>query len=416
MLALLQHQYSTLPLLVDESTCKDRVWIVTGSNNGLGLETARRLVSLGSARVIMGVRSPERGREALRDIESTTGVKGVGEVWPVDMADAASVVSFCARAERELPRLDGVIENAAGALGNWVVLGGPGKPGQPAMPPMEATLAVNVVGTFLMAVLLLPHLRDSGRRHGTQPVLDIVASDLGFMRGDVDIVRVKRDAIFDDFNDQKRWSMGGTDRYALSKLLEVFLVRHLAGLAPVEQTGVVINTLSPGLCVTGLVRYSDLKSKILVGGMRAVCGRSAEWGSRTLLSSLVAGKKSHGTFMAYAEIHEYVLPPGHWHDMSLVLTNVQRLCARVGYRQERTRVWQAALGPAGGDPRRDSARVRGACVGSQVGCLELNALSFAGYMGNNVAMYGQVVSSLCAYSSIVYASMCSAVSASSPSA
>jgi retinol dehydrogenase-12 len=84
---------------------------VTGANVGLGKEAARHFVRLRASKVILACRSVAKGEEAKRDIESTTRRTGVLEVWPLDLADYASVKSFATRAEG-LERLDVVLENA----------------------------------------------------------------------------------------------------------------------------------------------------------------------------------------------------------------------------------------------------------------------------------------------------------------
>ena len=45
-----------------------------------------------------------------------------------------------------------------------------------------------------------------------------------------------------------------SDRYNVSKLLEVFTVRHIARNHPVSQLHVTVNTLTPGLCESELIK------------------------------------------------------------------------------------------------------------------------------------------------------------------
>ena len=47
--------------------------IITGSNVGLGLETARHVVRLGASKLILACRSTVEGEAAQRDIEESTG-------------------------------------------------------------------------------------------------------------------------------------------------------------------------------------------------------------------------------------------------------------------------------------------------------------------------------------------------------
>lgn len=141
--------------------------IVTGANVGLGREAARHFCRLGAARVILACRDLDKGRAAGADIEASTSRTGVVEAWQVDLGSFESVRDFCRRAETELDRLDVVVENAGVAIGTYVECDG----------GFESTIAVNVVSTFLMALLLLPVLRKTAARHNVEPRLVVVSSD-----------------------------------------------------------------------------------------------------------------------------------------------------------------------------------------------------------------------------------------------
>lgn len=45
----------------------------------------------------------------------------------------------------------------------------------------ESTITVNVVSTFLLALLLLPKLQESGNRFNTIPTLTVVSSEMHFV-------------------------------------------------------------------------------------------------------------------------------------------------------------------------------------------------------------------------------------------
>lgn len=153
--------------------------IVTGSNTGLGFEAARHFVRLGAARVILAVRSIEKGNAAREDIErSQPGpIKegAVVEVWELDLSRYASVVAFGERCVRELDRLDVVVENAAKLTHTFSRAEGAGN--------RESTIAVNVVSTMLLALFLLPKLRETAVRFGKECVLTFTGSFTHFMTG-----------------------------------------------------------------------------------------------------------------------------------------------------------------------------------------------------------------------------------------
>lgn len=153
---------------------------MTGANVGLGREAARHFCRLGAARVILACRDLDKGRAAGADIEASTSRPGVVEAWQVDLGSFESVRGFCRRAEGELDRLDVVVENAGVAIGTYVECDG----------GFESTIAVNVVSTFLMALLLLPVLRRTAAVHNVEPRLVVVSSDAHlFVRANPKILR-----------------------------------------------------------------------------------------------------------------------------------------------------------------------------------------------------------------------------------
>lgn len=154
--------FVTLPYPTKQFT--GQAIIVTGSNSGLGYEAAHHFVRLNAEKVILAVRNPERGETAKKSIEKSTGRTSVVEVWQLDLASYESVKQFAARAEG-LKRLDIVMENA-GILTNKFTT----------MEDNESTITTNVISTFLLALLLLPKLRETAVKFNVLPRLVIVAS------------------------------------------------------------------------------------------------------------------------------------------------------------------------------------------------------------------------------------------------
>jgi NAD(P)-dependent dehydrogenase (short-subunit alcohol dehydrogenase family) len=193
-------QYKKLPVLVEPGTCSGKVYIVTGANSGLGLETARHLVRGSAEKVIMACRNVAAGKQARADIERTTGRVGVADVWPLDLASTASVQAFAKRAYKELERVDGLIENAGVFLDKFETVEG-----------FETTIAVNVVNTIFLGVLMMPKLIESAKRFGNLPHLVFVVSALG-VQMEKELAKSKSGSkIFDGLNNPKLASMD--DRY-----------------------------------------------------------------------------------------------------------------------------------------------------------------------------------------------------------
>lgn len=106
---LLKTQLTYHPPLVT-SSFEGQTIICTGGNAGLGKDAIRQMLELKAGKIIMAVRSISKGETARQELERT-GRKGVIEVWPIDLANYASVIAFAERANG-LDRLDAVIANA----------------------------------------------------------------------------------------------------------------------------------------------------------------------------------------------------------------------------------------------------------------------------------------------------------------
>lgn len=143
--------------------------IVTGSNNGLGLEAARHFIRLNAEKVILAVRSPEKGEAAKMSIEVSAKRHGVVEVWRLDMSSYASVKEFAKKAET-LKWIDVLLLNAGVSLSTYRVL-----------EDNEATITINVVSTIVLALLLVPKLRETASTYTTTPHISIVTSVLHYL-------------------------------------------------------------------------------------------------------------------------------------------------------------------------------------------------------------------------------------------
>ena len=91
--------------------------------------------------------------------------------------------------------------------------------------------------------------------------------------------------------------------------MEMLVVRSMAARLPVAQSGVIINLVQPGLCTTELDRNASWSKWMEIKIMRAMAGRTAEQGSRTLLHAAVVGEESHGSLASDCELKRLVTLP-----------------------------------------------------------------------------------------------------------
>jgi retinol dehydrogenase-12 len=135
----------------------------------MGLEAARYFVRLSAAKVIIAVRSLSKGEAAKISIEKSENRVDVVEVWELDLSSYASVKSFATKANT-LERLDVVVGNAGMYSFDFAMA-----------EDNERTITVNVVSTFLLALMLLPKLRETSVEFKKEVVLTFTGSFVHYM-------------------------------------------------------------------------------------------------------------------------------------------------------------------------------------------------------------------------------------------
>ncbi|MCE9648397.1 MAG: SDR family NAD(P)-dependent oxidoreductase [Parvibaculum sp.] len=201
---------------------KGKTAIVTGGASGLGVETVRTLAAAG-ARVVMPVRSRQRGEEVAADIRASTGNKAV-EVADMDLADYASVRAFADGFVKSSAALDMLINNAGiMATPERRIMGG-----------IESQFGTNHLGHMLMTGRLAGALAKGARV--------VALSSIGHRRSPVK---------FDDPNFETtpydKWEAYGQSKTADS-LFAIELNRRL------EPKGINAYAVHPGGIMTNLQR------------------------------------------------------------------------------------------------------------------------------------------------------------------
>ena len=118
-----------------------RVYIVTGANSGVGLETTRQLVRQGG-HVVMACRRVEAGEEEAKTFQ---GLKGSWEVMRLDLVELQSVRDFVKMFSSSHEGLDGLVCNAGAVF--------MGKEATYTVDGFERTIGVNYLAHFLLTEL-----------------------------------------------------------------------------------------------------------------------------------------------------------------------------------------------------------------------------------------------------------------------
>ena len=242
-----------------------------------------------AARIIIACRSISKGEEAKSRLEQVHARTGVLSVWELDLTSYDSIKNFAARATAELDRLDVLICNAGINYPRLKLING-----------LESQVAVNAVSTFLLALLLLPKLKQTASEHNeSTPHLAIVSSDV-HMAVTLDKQHRNRDIpLLAQLSDKRNFS--GPLSYPMSKLLDVLLTFQLAKHVG-EDYPVIINTMNPGLCKSELTRHAPSAPIAFTNAIFRA--REPEVGVRSYIFGVSAGKEFHGKYISEAALGE----------------------------------------------------------------------------------------------------------------
>jgi NAD(P)-dependent dehydrogenase (short-subunit alcohol dehydrogenase family) len=194
--------------------------VVTGGSQGMGKEVARELARLGAA-VIIVARDPARTREAIADIEATTGSRSVRFVQ-ADLASLDAVRRAAAEIRESHPVLDILVNNAGGHFLRRLE----------SADGIEQSWAINFAAPFLFTNLLIDSILAS-----TAGRVVNVASNA--MSKTLTMADLKRDGGFDSWR-----------AYGEAKLCLVMFTYDLA--RRLADSRVTVNCLHPGLVATSV--------------------------------------------------------------------------------------------------------------------------------------------------------------------
>lgn len=106
-------------------------------------------------------------------------------------------------------------------------------------------------------------------------------------------------------NDEKRF--GFVKQYGRSKVLQLFAIRQLA--ARTSSSRIIMVAVCPGPCDTSLASSPGTRSAIMEKirmFVAKILSRSAEEGSRTIVSATTLGANAHGGFWSNDMLQTYV--------------------------------------------------------------------------------------------------------------
>jgi NAD(P)-dependent dehydrogenase (short-subunit alcohol dehydrogenase family) len=239
------------------SELQGKICLVTGSNSGIGKETARDLAKMG-ATVVMVVRSKERGEKSQKEIVKQSGNSSV-DLMICDLSSMESIRQFSEEFKKKYKRLDVLVNNAGAVFSRREVT----------PEGFERTFAVNYLGPFLLTHQLLNLLKSSAPSR-------IINVSSGLAKdGKVNLDDLQGENI----TGKKSVSHARSPFYANTKLMLILYTYELA--RRLKGSGVTANVLLPGFTATNLGKNSgSLRSSIMFKMVRPM-QQSAKKGAET---------------------------------------------------------------------------------------------------------------------------------------
>jgi len=198
---------------------QDKVVMVTGATDGIGLVTAHQLANMGAEVIVVG-RDAEKGNKVIEEIARSSGNERVS-LMIADLSSLQQVRQLAQTFNKEHTRLD-VLVNNAGAIFTKRLESVDG---------YEMTFALNHLNYFLLGNLLLDTLKTSA------PSRLINVSSAAHHGQTID---------FDDIENRRNYQ--GARAYGQSKLANILFTKALA--KRLKGTHVTTNAMHPGFVAT----------------------------------------------------------------------------------------------------------------------------------------------------------------------
>lgn len=282
-LGYLIHSSRFEPIVTDLT---DRTVVITGSTGGLGLETASSLARLGARVAIIG-RDEEKIASAAEEVAVVAGT------YCADLSSMAEVRQVATKLLDDLPRIDALINNVGTLFPERQVTA----------EGLEATLATNLAGQFLLTNLLIPELA----RSSPSRIINVSS-------GGMYTTRIQPDNLNSVVGDYS-----GAAAYARTKRGQVILTEMWA--QRLEGHRVSVNSMHPGWVRTaGVANSLPVFNKVMWPFLR-----STRQGADTIvwLASAAEPSVDSGKF---------------WFDRRPVTTHLSNATQET--EQERARLWE----------------------------------------------------------------------------
>ncbi|KAK7957075.1 NAD(P)-binding protein [Apiospora aurea] len=256
--------------------------LVTGANSGLGYAAAVKYAALGASLLILALAIE-------REVGEETKTKSKLEIVPLVLELSSFAPSSTASASASPDqKLDVVLLSAGVALPDF----------RTSADGYEMTTLVNVLSNTLLALLLLPKLRpavSSGETSSPPHLCFLNSLASHVVEPEMLPPSGSGQTLLGRLNDRAKFDV--TRHYYLAKLAAWFAIRGMIEHPPQNirtRGNVIINACCPGMCRTNMQRDFPLVKRLMAKVSLLPLSRSAEEGSRSLISATGLGPESNG--------------------------------------------------------------------------------------------------------------------------
>lgn len=256
-----------------------KVVIITGSNTGIGKETAKALVKAGFGHIVLGCRDVEKMKLAKQEMLKEFSTASIHDL-SLDLGDSKSIEKFVSDFQQlNLPLH--VLINNAGVMAT---------PQRVTKDGYEYQNGINHLGSFRLTLLLLPIM---AKTKGEKRIICVASSAHQMCFG----------INFDDYHMRQPGSYGPWKSYAQSKVSNIMfasaLDRRLAGLFSKDKPDHFnCCSLHPGVITTELQRDLSGFSRTILETSNKLFGKTTQQGAATSVFATLSPSLKGGEYFS----------------------------------------------------------------------------------------------------------------------
>jgi NAD(P)-dependent dehydrogenase (short-subunit alcohol dehydrogenase family) len=211
-----------------------KVYVVTGVTSGIGKALAMDLAKTGE-RVVIVARDAARGKAVLEEIHLATQTADI-DLQLCDLSILSSVRNLAEILRSKCETIDVLVNNAGVYKRKRAVT----------VDGFEEMFAANHLGPFLLTNLVLEKLQAAVQTNGSARVLNLTAPSTVPLN-------------FDDLHGEKTFN--SLHAFGATKMANLLFTFELA--RRLENTGITVNAIHPGLARSGLMKESFFLLRLL---------------------------------------------------------------------------------------------------------------------------------------------------------